>query len=143
MVNPVTAGLESKAERWPGWDTTDADFGRGFTCIRPEVVLRDTLTETVKLESTTAPQFDRTKEEFNQGIGVFRRRLQTQKRQEFTAADRRFMGAREVCRIDPRTRPQKRISIRESLETQPQNRLQEDPEESTTDLRTSSLLRHL
>ena len=105
MVNPVTAGLESKAERWPGWDTTEADFDKPRTCIRPGVFFRDTMPETVTLTMTVPPQFEATKDEFVARLRKRRRRLQTEKRQEFKAAGRRFVGAKQVSKIDPRTRP--------------------------------------
>ena len=105
MVNPVTAGLVSKAENWPGWDTTEAHFDKPKTCLRPGVFFRDDMPETVKLTVTVPPMFKADKAEFAGRVRKRRRHLQTEKRREFKAAGRTFLGAKAVSRVNPRTRP--------------------------------------
>ena len=105
MINPVTAGLVSKAEHWPGWDTTEADFGTPKTCLRPSVFFRDVMPETVQLTMTVPPRFARNPAKFVKRVRTRRRALQTERRKEFRAAGRTFLGAQAVCRTSPRTRP--------------------------------------
>jgi putative transposase len=105
MVNPVTAGLVSKAERWPGWDTTEADFDKPRTCLRPKVLFQDSMPATVKLTMTAPPVFEANKAEFARRVRNRRRHLQTQKRRECKSAGRMFLGAKAVSKTNPRTRP--------------------------------------
>jgi putative transposase len=105
MVNPVTAGLVSKSERWPGWDTTEANFDKPKTCHRPGVFFRDDMPETVKLTLTVPPMFAANKAEFVRRVRKRRRYLQTEKRREFKAAGKTFLGAKAVSKTNPRTRP--------------------------------------
>jgi putative transposase len=105
MVNPVTAGLVSKAERWPGWDTTEADFDKPRTCIRPWVLFQDSMPETVKLTMTVPPTCRGNDADFVGRVRKRRRHLQTEKRREFKAGSRTFLGAKAVSKTNPRTRP--------------------------------------
>jgi REP element-mobilizing transposase RayT len=105
MINPVKAGLVSKAENWPGWDTTEANFDKPKTCHRPGVFFRDGMPETVKLAVTVPPMFESTKAEFADRVRKRRRHLQTEKRRAFKASGMIFLGAKRVSKMNPWTRP--------------------------------------
>ena len=76
-----------------------------MTCLRPGVFFRDDMPETVKLTMTVPPMFEANKAEFARRVRKRRRQLQTEKRREFKAAGRPFLGAKAVSKTNPRTRP--------------------------------------
>ena len=61
--------------------------------------------ETVKLTLTVPPMFEENKAGFARRVRKRRRHLQIEKRREFKAAGRPFLGAKAVSKTNPRTRP--------------------------------------
>jgi hypothetical protein len=61
--------------------------------------------ETVNLTLTVPPIFAASKAEFARRVRKRRRHLQIEKRREFKAAGRPFLGAKAVSKTNPRTRP--------------------------------------
>jgi REP element-mobilizing transposase RayT len=107
LANPVSAGLVQHGDEWPGFRTPPGLLGDGrLTVQRPKEFFRASgdMPETVEL-MLVPPAGYRSAQEFRSAVERATRDLEAQRRREFQAAQRGFLGRARVLAQKPHARP--------------------------------------
>jgi REP element-mobilizing transposase RayT len=107
LANPVTAGLVPHGREWPGLRTAPEQLGSGtLTARRPKKFFREKgdMPESVDLTLTPPPGFA-SAAEFRERATEATLALEAQRRREFQAARRSFLGRARILAQSPFARP--------------------------------------
>ena len=111
LVNPVKAGLVSRAAKWPGLTSATHDIGDTIEVQRPEIFFRPDgpLPETAKLKLYRPPGFRRATNAAFQARLLERIRAEEDEiRAGFRASGLRFLGVHRIRKIRPSDSPSSR-----------------------------------